>query len=370
MVSKQELKFYGKNRKILIVDSDEKVRNLIKNEFKDYINLALAIDGQDVLDKYKKYNGFDIVITELNLQKIDGLKFIKEIKNIKEDQAIIVISASKDAQVLIDLISIGVDRFILKPILPAILAQKLLNTLENLSFKEVIEDMKRDEIIKTFEEKHNVTNLQNKILQKEILYIKHQKIAQVKNLSQEPKIIIENKVVKDEADIKTAIDFFNFYEDKSEEIIIIINKIELLENEINQLILFTQYIEMRVDYSEAIDLMFNISEAFQNVATSMKEFKVLKDISKVFIEFHDFFSAYNDFDDLSEKAINELLSVEFIFQDIKAFCEQLFISKISNDIFIYEKLFLQNLEQLEVNIQNADKEAEDSHDDNSELDFF
>ena len=126
---------------------------------------------------------------------------------------------------------------------------------------------------------------------------------------------------------------------------------------------------MRNDYDEAIPLMQKIAEAFNNVAIKLNQFSILKKIAHVFSDFNDFFTAYKNFDDLTNKEIEELLSIEFIAEDIKEFSNQVFIKKTSDDIFIYEKLFLQDLEQLEVNIQNADRLIEDSEDD-TELDFF
>ena len=100
----------------------------------------------------------------------------------------------------------------------------------------------------------------------------------------------------------------------------------------------------------------------------MKELPILNEIAEIFFDYYLFFMDYKDFERLSVREIEELISIEFILEDIKEFSEDVFISKTSQNLNIYADLFKQSLEQLAVNIKNADREAEDC--DDGELDFF
>jgi hypothetical protein len=148
----------------------------------------------------------------------------------------------------------------------------------------------------------------------------------------------------------------------------IISDIKHLEMAINRLVLFAQNIDTAIGYSEAEQIMENVSRLFSDVYYSVNEFAILNKIAEVFFEFHLFFADYKNLDELTPKEVEELLSIEFILIDIKEFVDTIFVSKTSDNIFIYEQLFKSNLEQIELNIQNAEKGFDEFNE--GELDFF
>ena len=73
------------------------------------------------MEKYTKYyeqNGqyYDLVITDINMPIMDGEKLIKFIKDINEEQTIVVVSAYNESSRLIRLIQAGIVNFAMKPI--------------------------------------------------------------------------------------------------------------------------------------------------------------------------------------------------------------------------------------------------------------
>ncbi len=91
----------------------------ILNNF--FHTVETAEDGDVALEKYQEYyhtnnRHFDIVITDLSMPNLDGVGLIKEIKNINQEQSIVVISAYNDSDRLITLLNLGVNSFIEKPI--------------------------------------------------------------------------------------------------------------------------------------------------------------------------------------------------------------------------------------------------------------
>ena len=67
------------------------------------------------MDKYRE-GSYDIVITDINMPVMSGVKLSREIKASNKKQVIIVISAHDEAKYLLDLINMGVDNFVLKPL--------------------------------------------------------------------------------------------------------------------------------------------------------------------------------------------------------------------------------------------------------------
>jgi putative two-component system response regulator len=116
MVNAKELRETAQGLKVLYVEDDRDLREnttrLLTSFFSD---VATAENGQVGLDKYRE-GIYDIVITDINMPVMSGVKMSQVIKAINKKQVIIVISAHDEAKFLLDLINMGVDNFILKPL--------------------------------------------------------------------------------------------------------------------------------------------------------------------------------------------------------------------------------------------------------------
>ena len=125
MISQVELKnlvSYSKNLKVLYVEDNQESRIQALKMFENYFtHIDVAVDGQDALQKYKKYfydtnNYYDLVITDIRMPKMNGIDMSKAIYKLNLHQKIIIISAYSDKNYFIDLINLGVDGFIQKPL--------------------------------------------------------------------------------------------------------------------------------------------------------------------------------------------------------------------------------------------------------------
>jgi len=86
---------------------------MIFNEFFDTV--ILSSNGEDGLNKFKK-NDIDIIITDINMPKLNGIDMIKKIREINNDISIVVISAYNDTNYLTDSIKYQVQGYLFKPI--------------------------------------------------------------------------------------------------------------------------------------------------------------------------------------------------------------------------------------------------------------
>jgi len=121
--------------KLLYVEDDadarESILSILEIFFKDII---VGVDGQDGLDKFKS-NEVDMVITDINMPKMDGLKMSKEIKSINSEMPIFIFSAYSDISYFIDAIKIGIEGYLLKPLEMGQFTKELKRCVQNIHIK-------------------------------------------------------------------------------------------------------------------------------------------------------------------------------------------------------------------------------------------
>jgi len=101
---------------ILCVEDEHIILQSLKDMLEDKVrNLYLAMNAQEALELFKKHKP-DLVITDIKMPGMDGLELLREIKKIKRDTKLVILTAFGKKNYLMDAIAIGVDRFILKPI--------------------------------------------------------------------------------------------------------------------------------------------------------------------------------------------------------------------------------------------------------------
>ncbi|WP_054693078.1 response regulator [Syntrophomonas palmitatica] len=116
MVNPREIKEAAKDLKVLYVEDDNELRhNTCRLLSSFFTSIETAENGVHGLEKY--YHGqYDLVITDINMPTMNGVKMAERIKTENPKQVIIVISAHDEARYLLELINLGVDYFVLKPL--------------------------------------------------------------------------------------------------------------------------------------------------------------------------------------------------------------------------------------------------------------
>ncbi|NLM11572.1 MAG: response regulator transcription factor [Clostridiaceae bacterium] len=104
--------------KVMIIDDEPIIRKGIKNilnwkQFGCEI-CAEASDGEEGRTLIKKYRP-DILITDIRMPEIDGLKMIKDVKDLIPDCKIIVLTGYRDFDYVQEALKLGVFDFVLKP---------------------------------------------------------------------------------------------------------------------------------------------------------------------------------------------------------------------------------------------------------------
>ena len=117
-------------------DDNQLMQSFFGNLFKAIYS---ASNGKEGLEIYKDKKP-DVVITDLIMPDMDGIAMSEEIRNIKQDQIIVVVSASDDIEKVSKTISLNVTSFIHKPIE----TKKLIDSLNN-----VVNKIKKNKTIET-----------------------------------------------------------------------------------------------------------------------------------------------------------------------------------------------------------------------------
>lgn len=116
MISIKELKHFSQRLTLLYVEDNPQVREeTIELFIPLFASVDIASDGIEGLDAYNK-NSYDLVITDINMPRLNGVEMIERIREIHPEQKIIAISAHDEPAILLDLIRKGINSFILKPI--------------------------------------------------------------------------------------------------------------------------------------------------------------------------------------------------------------------------------------------------------------
>lgn len=125
----------NENIKILVVEDDRAVRNLISTalQINDY-EYDLAIDGKNALQLMTS-NKYDIVFIDLGLPDIDGIEIIKKFRDFSTTP-IIVISARTNDEDKIEALDAGADDFLTKPFNVDELLARVRSTLRRINYAE------------------------------------------------------------------------------------------------------------------------------------------------------------------------------------------------------------------------------------------
>jgi len=127
-----------KNLNTLYVEDEEECRIQTKEILQLlFNNVDTASNGKDAWDQYT-LSSYDLVITDIKMPEMDGISFITRIRELNENQKIIIISAHNDAEYLIPAIELGVDSFIIKPIQMVQLEKTLLKVAKMIHTERLL----------------------------------------------------------------------------------------------------------------------------------------------------------------------------------------------------------------------------------------
>lgn len=116
--------------RVLIVDDEELIRNIIKNYcINEGYLIYEAENGIEALDAVKKYSDIDIMILDIMMPKMDGYTAYQEIKKIRNIPTIILSARGEEYDKLMGF-DLGADDYITKPFSPRELIARIKAVLK------------------------------------------------------------------------------------------------------------------------------------------------------------------------------------------------------------------------------------------------
>ncbi|ODM55395.1 response regulator transcription factor [Elizabethkingia meningoseptica] len=100
---------------ILLIEDDDRLSKLIAKGLQEAeFDISIAYDGASGL-KLATQKDFDLVVTDIVLPKKDGLDFCKEIKNLKPNLAVVMLTALGTTDDKLEGFDAGADDYLTKP---------------------------------------------------------------------------------------------------------------------------------------------------------------------------------------------------------------------------------------------------------------
>ncbi len=109
------------SKHILIVDDSKTVRNLVAFIMKkEGFSITTAEDGLDGLEKLYAAENVDLIISDINMPRMDGFTFIKTVREQEayRDLPIVVLSTEGQERDIQQGLSLGANLYMVKPAQP------------------------------------------------------------------------------------------------------------------------------------------------------------------------------------------------------------------------------------------------------------
>src|SRR5256886_10022154 len=146
------------DRRILIVDDEEPVRNLFAAYLEETYTCETAADAQEALDMLAR-EPFALVLTDMQMPGLGGIELLRKIVEHYPDTAVIMISGVDRTQRVIDAIRVGASDYLIKPCELDVLSLCVERALERRALLRKARLYKRDLEERNLELAHQKTEL-------------------------------------------------------------------------------------------------------------------------------------------------------------------------------------------------------------------
>lgn len=127
-----------KTYKILLVDDDHLILQAISLSLEqEGYNVTTAANGEKAIELLKK-NDFDLILTDLVMEPVDGMGVLKKAKEINPESIVIILTGYGDLISAIEALRLDADDYLLKPCEPEELSFRISSCLEKLELKRKV----------------------------------------------------------------------------------------------------------------------------------------------------------------------------------------------------------------------------------------
>ncbi|MCK5293154.1 MAG: response regulator [Arcobacteraceae bacterium] len=334
----ERLNLLAKAKKVLLVDDDEMILDIFKKVLSKYFKLIkTAKDGSEAWEMYRKEH-FDLVISDIEMPNTNGIMLAKGIRARDPEQAILISSAYTEERYLVELLNIGVDGFLKKPVNLENLFSTILRVLTSVQIKQ---DRQRVKFKK----------YANEILKRDKVITKSNYQKEVEKVEEE-KVKLNVKVFMEKIKEEDP-ESYHFFETQKEAIMEALNEL----SDDYEMVVYKHY-----EDSESLE---NLIKHVSKLYSTFLHFDNLK-IEAVELERLATILETIELDNTNEQQMEAFDILEFLIEDIKRFVIDMFFEENVEDINYFRDSLKENITLFE-NILN--EVVEEDEDDDS-LDFF
>lgn len=116
------------SKKILIVDDEENIRNLLKSILSDFGEIHEAGFGKEGLNIFQNEK-LDLILLDIMLPDTSGIELLQLIREKNKDVAVVMITAYETIKSVIDIMDIKISGYITKPFIVKDVREKIANIL-------------------------------------------------------------------------------------------------------------------------------------------------------------------------------------------------------------------------------------------------
>lgn len=117
------------NPNVLVVDDSGVMRKLVIRTLNETAykpaKILEAGDGAEGLTVFQNESGIDLILSDWNMPNMDGLTFVKKIREQDKDVVILMITTEGTMGKMEEALEIGVDNYVVKPFKADDLERKL-----------------------------------------------------------------------------------------------------------------------------------------------------------------------------------------------------------------------------------------------------
>jgi len=319
----EEVIKYSKNLKLLYVEDSQEAREatmIILEEFFDTI--VVAVNGQDGYEKFQN-NEIDLIITDINMPKLNGLEMTGKIKETNKEIPILVLSAYNESEFFMDSIQFGVEGYLLKPINIENFISVLSKVIQRLKLEDEVENNLH--FLKEYEEVTDRSSIVSKTDLKGIITYANDKFCKVSGYSKEELVGKNHNIIRHpDAPKEVFADLWDTIKNKKQVWQGIVRNLSksgksyyveatikpILDKDNN----IVEYIALRNDITKIMNPKKQLNEAIKTLKEPLVVYMKLEEFNTL-EEFYDN-DTIEDIQDNITKYLEDSLPEEFSFEKI------------------------------------------------------
>lgn len=99
---------------VLVCDDEEGVRESLKLILSGDCSLSFAVNGEEAVEHVKRHDP-DLVIMDIKMPKMNGLEALGQIKKLKPQVRVMIITGYESSDVAAQAMRLGADDYLTKP---------------------------------------------------------------------------------------------------------------------------------------------------------------------------------------------------------------------------------------------------------------